>query len=87
MQVSFAYHITSLNAEFTIAVTANVYPGSPAIGFDHDSTQPYAEIVAATFHPTARQKAQIWENIPAVIRQDMERVAIEKVFSEEFEFV
>lgn len=77
MQVNFAYHLNSINAEFTVAVTANVYAGQPANGFDHDTTPTYAEIVAATFHSTARHKAEAWETIPALILADMERQAVE----------
>lgn len=77
MQVNFAYHLNSINAEFTVAVTANVFPGQTANGFDHDATDTYAEIIAATFHSTARHKAEAWGNIPAVILEDMERQAVE----------
>ena len=83
-QVSFAYLLTSLNMETTVAVVANVYFGQPANGYDHDATDTYAEIVAATLHPTPRHKMQAWENIPAVIREDMEQVAIEKAVDKMF---
>lgn len=81
IQVAFAYHLNSLEAEWTVAIVANVYPGRPdsfywrdeQTGQDEETT---AEIVAATFHPQGGQKAEAWENIPDMIRQDMERAAI-----------
>lgn len=77
IQVAFAYHLNSLEAEWTVAIVANVYPGRPdsfyrrdeQTGQDEETT---AEIVAATFH----QQSGAWENIPDTIRQDMERAAI-----------
>lgn len=77
IQVAFAYHLNSLEAEWTVAIVANVYPGRPdsfyrrdeQTGQDEETT---AEIVAATFH----QQGGAWENIPDMIRQDMERAAI-----------
>ena len=77
IQVAFAYHLNSLEAEWTVAIVANVYPGRPdsfylrdeQTGQDEETT---AEIVAATFH----QQSGAWENIPDMIRQDMERAAI-----------
>lgn len=86
IQVAFAYHINSLSAEWTVAVVANVYPGGPdaslpremQTGEDEETT---VEIVAATFYPTFQHgggKGEVWENIPLMILEDMERVAIEK---------
>ena len=81
IQVAFAYHLNSLEAEWTVAIVANVYPGRPdsfyrrdeQTGQDEETT---AEIVAATFHQQGGQQGGAWENIPDMIRQDMERAAI-----------
>lgn len=95
IQVCFAYNLNSLNAEMTVAVIANVYSGSefPEIqsGVPTECADGvYAEIVSATFHPQGRHKAWLFENIPPIIREDMEAMAIEKavekVFSESPEF-
>lgn len=82
IQVAFAYHLNSLESEWTVAVVANVYHGRYDTSYPRDlqtgqDEEATAEIVAATFHPQGRDRAETWDNIPSRIREDIERAAIE----------
>lgn len=77
-RVDFPYYI----GEVTVAVAAIVTPGRLDNSYPREMQTGQDEpaevtIIQATIHAQDGCKAEIWEDIPAAIERDMERVAIE----------
>lgn len=78
IRVDFPYYV----GEVTVAVSAKITPGRPNYTYPRDmqtgqDEETDVQIISATIHAQNGCKAEIWENIPAAILCDIERVALE----------